>query len=201
MTVYLCSGIILSVNRRNRSFSFNEEEEKTISATNFRSNTQIKAKEVRLIGADGSNLGVVPILEARRLAQEANLDLVEVAPNANPPVCRVMDVGKYIYERKKKEREARKAQSKIEIKEIRLRPKTSEHHRGFKVRDARKWLNQGKKVKVRVRFRGREIHYPEIALEDLREIAEELKDIAVIEHAPSREGRTMLMVLAPAKPK
>ena len=112
-----------------------------------------------------------------------------------------MDVGKYIYERKKKEREARKTQSKIEIKEIRLRPKTSEHHRGFKVRNARRWLQDGKKVKVRVRFRGREIHYPEIALEDLKEIAEELEDVAVIEHAPSREGRTMLMVLAPAKPK
>ena len=112
-----------------------------------------------------------------------------------------MDVGKYIYERKKKEREARKAQSTIEIKEIRLRPKTSEHHRGFKVRDARKWLKEGKKVKVRIRFRGREIHYPEIALEDLREIAEELKDVSMIEHAPSREGRTMLMILSPAKEK
>lgn len=129
------------------------------------------------------------------------MDLVEVAPNADPPVCRVMDVGKYIYERKKKEREARRAQSKVEIKEIRLRPKTSEHHRGFKVRDARRWLNEGKKVKVRVRFRGREIHYPEIALEDLKEIAEELNDVSVIEHAPSREGRTMLMVLAPEKQK
>ena len=135
------------------------------------------------------------------MAEDAGLDLVEVAPNADPPVCRVMDVGKFIYERQKKEREARKAQTKVEIKEIRLRPKTSEHHRGFKVRDARKWLTQGKKVKVRIRFRGREIHYPEIALEDLREIAEELNDVAVIEHAPSREGRTMLMVLAPAKEK
>jgi translation initiation factor IF-3 len=112
-----------------------------------------------------------------------------------------MDVGKYIYERKKKERDARKAQSKIEIKEIRLRPKTSEHHRGFKVRDARRWLKEGKKVKVRIRFRGREIHYPEIALEDLKEIAEELGDVSVIEHPPSKEGRTMLMVLAPGKPK
>jgi translation initiation factor IF-3 len=112
-----------------------------------------------------------------------------------------MDVGKYIYERKKKERESRKTQSKIEIKEIRLRPKTSGHHRGFKVRDARRWLKDGKKVKVRIRFRGREIHYPEIALEDLKEIAEELEDVSVIEHAPSREGRTMLMVLAPSKPK
>jgi translation initiation factor IF-3 len=154
-----------------------------------------------LIGADGTNHGIIDIKDAMNLAQEEGLDLVEVAPNANPPVCRVMDEGKYIYERKKKEREARKAQSKIEIKEIRLRPKTSEHHRGFKVRDARRWLQEGKKVKVRIRFRGREIHYPEIALEDLKEIAEELEDVATIEHAPSREGRTMLMVLAPAKPK
>lgn len=154
-----------------------------------------------MIGADGTNHGVVSTQDALSLAQEADLDLVEVAPNSDPPVCRIMDVGKYIYERKKKEREARRAQSKVEIKEIRLRPKTSEHHRGFKVRDARRWLNEGKKVKVRIRFRGREIHYPEIALEDLREIAEELNDVAVIEHAPSREGRTMLMVLAPEKQK
>ncbi|MCJ7700208.1 MAG: translation initiation factor IF-3 [Anaerolineales bacterium] len=153
------------------------------------------------MGADGANHGVVSTEEALKIAQEANLDLVEVAPNSDPPVCRVMDVGKYIYERKKKERESRRTQSKVEIKEIRLRPKTSGHHRGFKVRDARRWLNDGKKVKVRIRFRGREIHYPEIALEDLKEIAEELEDVAVIEHAPSREGRTMLMVLAPAKPK
>lgn len=152
-----------------------------------------------MIGPDGENMGVVPIEEARRVAREAELDLVEVAPNANPPVCRVMDVGKFIYERQKKEREARKAQVKVEVKEIRLRPKTTEHHRSFKIRDARRWLEQGKKVKVRIRFRGREIQYPELALEDLREIAEELKDVAIIEQAPSREGRTMLMVLAPAK--
>ena len=133
------------------------------------------------------------------MAAEAELDLVEVAPNANPPVCRVMDLGKFIYERQKKEREARKAQVKVEIKEIRLRPKTTEHHRSFKVRDARRWLKEGKKVKVRIRFRGREIHYPEIALEDLKEIAEELSDVSTIEQAPSREGRTMLMVLAPEK--
>jgi len=156
---------------------------------------------VRLIGPDGTNHGVVPIHEAKRIAREAELDLVEVAPNANPPVCRVMDVGKFIYERQKKEREARRQQVKVEIKEIRLRPKTTAHHRSFKVRDARRWLQEGKKVKVRIRFRGREIHYPEIALEDLREIAAELEDVAIVEQAPSREGRTMLMVLAPAKQK
>ena len=135
----------------------------------------------------------------KKIARDADLDLVEVSPSAKPPVCRVMDVGKFIYERQKKERESRRQQTKVEIKEIRLRPKTTAHHRSFKVRDARKWLNQGKKVKVRIRFRGREIHYPEIALEDLREIAQELEDVGIVEQAPSREGRTMLMVLAPAK--
>jgi translation initiation factor IF-3 len=167
----------------------------------FRINNQIRVKEVRLIDASNQNVGVVPIAQALEIAQAAELDLVEVAPNADPPVCRVMDYGKFLYEKTKKEREARKAQTKVEIKEIRLRPKTTDHHRSFKVRDARKWLGEGKKVKVRIRFRGREIHYPEIALEDLREIAEELSDCAVIEHSPSMEGRTMLMVLAPASTK
>lgn len=142
---------------------------------------------------------MVNIDEARKLAIEADLDLVEVAPNAEPPVCRVMDFGKFVYERAKKEREARKAQTKIEVKEIRLRPKTNEHHRDLKVRDARRWLEVGMKVKVRVRFRGREITYPEIALENLKEVAESLSDIAIVEQSPALEGRTMLMVLAPSK--
>jgi translation initiation factor IF-3 len=144
-------------------------------------------------------VGIVPIEEARQAAREADLDLVEVAPNADPPVCRVMDFGKFVYERAKKEREARKSQTKIEVKEIRLRPKTNEHHRDLKVRDARRWLEDGMKVKVRVRFRGREISYPEIALDDLKDIAEDLSDVAVVEQAPGLEGRTMLMVLAPSK--
>lgn len=154
---------------------------------------------MRLIGPEGENIGVVTTQEALRVARDAELDLVEVAPNAEPPVCRVMDFGKFIYERAKKEREARKAQTKIEVKEIRLRPKTNEHHRGLKVRDARRWLEAGMKVKVRIRFRGREISYPEIALTDLKEIAEELSEVALIEQAPALEGRTMLMVLAPGK--
>lgn len=133
------------------------------------------------------------------MAREAELDLVEVAPNSDPPVCRIMDFGKFVYERAKKEREARKAQTKIEVKEIRLRPKTNEHHRDFKVRDARRWLEDGNKVKVRIRFRGREISYPEIALTDLKEVAEALADVGIVEQAPALEGRTMLMVLAPGK--
>jgi len=155
--------------------------------------------EVRLIGPKGENIGVVSIDEAQRVAREAELDLVEVAPNADPPVCRVMDFGKFIYERAKKEREARKAQTKIEVKEIRLRPKTNEHHRDLKVRDARRWLEAGMKVKVRIRFRGREITYPEIALGDLKAVAEDLSDVAIVEQTPALEGRTMLMVLAPGK--
>jgi len=141
----------------------------------------------------------VSIDEALRIARDAELDLVEVAPNSDPPVCRVMDFGKFVYERAKKEREARRAQTKIEVKEIRLRPKTNEHHRDFKIRDARKWLEEGNKVKVRIRFRGREISYPEIALTDLKEVAEALADVSIVEQAPALEGRTMLMVLAPGK--
>lgn len=162
-------------------------------------NESIRVPQVRLIGPKGENIGVVSIDEAQRIARDADLDLVEVAPTAEPPVCRVMDFGKFIYERAKKEREAKKAQTKIEVKEIRLRPKTNEHHRDLKVRDARRWLQDGMKVKVRIRFRGREISYPEIALNDLKEVAEDLSDIAVIEQAPALEGRTMLMVLAPGK--
>lgn len=177
------------------------KEEKNISASDYRVNQGIRAKEVRLIGPNGDNVGVISTTEAMRIAREADLDLVEVAPNANPPVCRVMDYGKFLYERTKKEREARKSQVKVEIKEIRLRPKTTDHHRGFKVRDARRWLESGKKVKVRIRFRGREITYPEIALNDLKKIAEDLSDVGVVEQNPTMEGRSMLMVIAPNKSK
>ncbi len=152
-----------------------------------------------MIGPDGENVGVVATKQALQIAREAELDLVEVSPNATPPVCRVTDFGKFIYERTKKEREARKSQTKIEVKEIRLRPKTNEAHRGFKVDDARRWLLQGHKVRVTIRFRGREMDYPEIALEDLKEIAESLADVSTIEQAPMMEGRTMLVVLAPGK--
>jgi len=160
----------------------------------------IRVPEVRLIGPKGDNLGVVATNEAMRIAREAELDLVEVSGNASPPVCRVMDFCKFLYERTKKEREAKKAQTKVEIKEIQLRPKTNEHHRSFKTRDARRWLLSGMKVKVSVRFRGREIDYPGLAMEDLREVAEELSDISVIEAPPKLEGRVMSMVLTPSKP-
>ena len=163
----------------------------------YRLNHQIRAPQVRLIDADDSHVGIVPLSEALAIAQDRELDLVEVSPAADPPVARVMDYGKFMYQQAKRERESRKAQKQIEVKEIRLRPKTTEHHRSFKVKDARGWLVSGMKVKVRIRFRGREITYPEIAMGTLNGVAEELSDVAVVEQAPNMDGRTMLMVLAP----
>jgi translation initiation factor IF-3 len=170
-----------------------------ISANEFRVNETIRVAEVRLIGPTGDNVGVVPTRQALQMARDAELDLVEVAPNTTPPVCRIMDFGKFLYEREKKEREARRAQTKVEVKEIRLRPKTNSAHKDFKVDDARRWLEHNMKVRVTIRFRGREITYPEIALEDLREIAKELADVGTVEQAPIIEGRAMSMLMAPSK--
>jgi translation initiation factor IF-3 len=172
-----------------------------IGTGQYRVNDQIRVREVRLINQDNQNVGIISTREALRMAEDNGLDLVEVSPNARPPVCKIMDFGKFLYEKSKKEREARKAQKQIEVKEIRLRPKTTDHHRQFKVRDARRWIEDGMKVRVRIRFRGREITYPEIARDLLSEIAEELSDVAVVEQRPNMEGRTMLMVLAPIEQK
>jgi translation initiation factor IF-3 len=143
-------------------------------------------------------IGVVSIRDALNRAQEQNLDLVEVSPNAEPPVCRIMDYGKFLYERDKRERKARKAQKNVEVKEIRLSPKIGEHDVDFRVRDAHRWLEEGCKVRVRVRFRGREITYPEIGRNMLQQVAERLSDVATIESSPRMEGRSMLMVLSPS---
>ncbi len=152
---------------------------------------------MRLIDHNGENRGVLPFFDALRIAEEAELDLVEVAPNANPPVCRVLDFGKFAYEQTKKEREARKHQKKIEVKTIRLTPRTGDYHKDIGVRTARKWLEEGKKVKFMVRFKSREISYPEIGQRALQEIAEELSDIAVVEQQPTLEGWRMTLTLAP----
>lgn len=139
--------------------------------------------------------------QALALAQEAGTDLVEVAPQAEPPVCRLMDFGKFQYERAKKEREARKAQKEVEIKEIRLRPKTGEHDIGVVLRRARKFLQDESKVKVRVRFRGREITHPEVAEELLKRVAADLQDVGDVEKEPGMEGRSLLMIMAPKTAK
>ncbi len=162
-------------------------------------NTAIRASQLRVIDADGKQLGILPRQEALRLAEERELDLVEVAPNANPPVVKLLDFGKYQYEKAKREREARKARKDIEVKEIRLRPKTGEHDLAFKIRQARAFLEDGAKVKVRVRFRGREITHPEVARAQMERIANDLSDISVIEQRPGFEGRTILMILAPGQ--
>jgi translation initiation factor IF-3 len=152
---------------------------------------------LRVIDSDGKQLGVLPRREALRLAEERSLDLVEVAPNANPPVAKLMDFGKYQYDRAKREREARKSRKEVEIKEIRLRPKTDEHDVNFKIRRARTFLQSGAKVKVRMRFRGREIYNLDVARKQFDYIVQELEDIATVEQRPSFEGRTMLMIMAP----
>lgn len=139
----------------------------------------------------------MPFYDALKLAEEAELDLVEVAPNARPPVCRILDFGKYAYEQTKKEREARKHQKKIEIKTIRLTPRTDDYHIDIGVRQARGWLKEGKKVRFMVRFKSREISYPEIGQKALQDIAEQLSDIAVVEQQPTLEGWRMNMTVAP----
>jgi translation initiation factor IF-3 len=153
---------------------------------------------LRVIDADGKQLGVLPRQEALRLAEDRALDLVEVAPNADPPVAKLMDYGKYQYERAKREREAKKSRKEIEVKEVRLRPKTDEHDIAFKVRQARSFLASGAKVKIRMRFRGREIYNLDVAKAQFDHFAEELLDVSTIEQSPRFEGRTMLMILAPS---
>ena len=150
-----------------------------------------------MIDQNNTNRGVVNIELARNLAQEAELDLVEVAPNADPPVCRIMDYGKFSYEKTKREREARKHQKQIEIKTIKLTPRTSPFHRDITVRKARQWLGEGKKVKFLVKFKAREITYPEIGQQTLLEIADTLKDVATVEQDPKLEGWSMTLVLTP----
>lgn len=138
------------------------------------------------------------VREALDIAHERDLDLVEVAPNADPPVCRLLEYGKFLYEKSKREREARRSQKSTEIKEIRLRPKTGEHDIAFKMRDMRRFLDSGAKVKVRVAFRGREITHSEVGRAMLERIAGEMSDVATIEQRPRLEGRSMLMILSPA---
>lgn len=153
--------------------------------------------EVRLIDHNGTNHGVVSTRQAISLAEEAELDLVEVAPNADPPVCRIMDYGKFAYEKTKQLREAQRNQKQIEIKKIRLTPRTGPFHREIQVKKAREWLSEGKKVQFMVRFKARERDYPEIGRDALIEIAEELDDISSIEQQPKFEGWSMTLMLTP----
>ena len=159
-------------------------------------NRQIRAKEVQLIGDNGEKLGVVALNVALEKAEEKNLDLVLVAPNANPQVCKIMNYGTYKFEQSKKEKEAKKKQKVLEIKELRVTPNIEEHDFGFKSKNARKFITDGNKVKITVRFRGREVNNSKAGESVLNKFIEELGDIAVVEKAPKLEGRNMFTILA-----
>ena len=160
-------------------------------------NWEIKAPEVRVIDPDGKQVGVLSVKEAIRIAEERGMDLVEVAPNSQPPVCRIMNYGKYKYQQSKRTQEARKHQTVIRIKEVKVRPRTEEHDFQFKLRHVKRFLDEGNKVKISMLFRGREIAHPEFGKEVLNRFIEEVKEMTVIEQSPRLEGRNMVMILAP----
>jgi translation initiation factor IF-3 len=162
-----------------------------------RTNRRIRAREVRVVGSDGSQLGVMPIEAALERARTEGLDLVEISPMAAPPVCKIMDYGKFKYEEKKKASESRRAQVTVQLKEVKLRPKTEEHDYEFKVRNMRRFLEEGNKAKVVIQFRGREITHKSQGTVILDDVAKDLQDISVVEQAPRMEGRLMFMILAP----
>ena len=163
----------------------------------IRFNYRIRVPEVRVIAADGTQLGIMSSQEAIRLAMDQSLDLVEVNPKADPPVCKVMDFGKFKYEQKKMLNEQKKKQTIVEIKEVKVRPKTDDHDIETKIKHIRRFLEEGNKAKITVRFRGREITHPEKGEEVLREILTDLEGSIVIEQKPQLEGKTMTMLIAP----
>ena len=164
-------------------------------------NDEITAREVRLIDQDGNQVGVVPLVQAKRIAQEAELDLVEVSPNAKPPVCRIMDYGKFRFEQSKKQQEARKKQKQIQVKEVKFRPGTDEGDYQVKLRNLIRFLSDGDKAKVTLRFRGREMVHQDLGMKLLTRIEADLQDYATVEQRPKLEGRQMIMVFAPARKK
>jgi len=159
-------------------------------------NWDIKAPEVRVIDSDGKQVGILPLKEAMKIAEEQGLDLVAVSPNSNPPVCRIMNYGKYKYQQNKRLQEARKHQTVIQVKEVKIRPRTEDHDFQFKLRHVKRFLGEGNKVKVSMLFRGREIAHPEFGKGLLNRLIEEVKDMAIVEQAPRLEGRNMVMILS-----
>ena len=162
-----------------------------------RINHRIDARDVRLIDSAGENVGVVPIRQAMMMAEEANLDLVEISPDAKPPVCKILDYGKFRFQEQKKAAEARKKQKVIEIKEIKMRPMIDDHDYDVKMRAIRRFFEEGDKVKITLRFRGRELSHQQLGMNLLRKVQDDVAEIAKVEAFPRMEGRQMLMVLAP----
>lgn len=169
----------------------------TISKDTMRINEEIRAKEVRLNSATNEPLGIVQLRDALRMATEQNLDLVEVAPTAKPPVCRIMDFGKFKYEQQKREKEVKKKQKVVTVKEVKLRPNIEDHDFEVKFKNAQRFLQDGDKVKVTIMFRGRELSHPELGRKVLDKMALQIKDIANIERGAKLEGKNMIMILAP----
>ncbi|MCY0897920.1 MAG: translation initiation factor IF-3 [Firmicutes bacterium] len=165
----------------------------------LRINEEIRVREVRVVGDNGEQFGVMSLRDALQLAQERHVDLVEVSPTAKPPVCRLMDYGKYKYEQAKRDRESRKKQKVVNVKELKMRPAIEEHDFDVKVKNARRFLEDGDKVKCTMVFRGREIVHASLAQQTLTRLADLVSDIGAVERAPRVEGRTMIMILAPKK--
>jgi translation initiation factor IF-3 len=163
-----------------------------------RINERIRVPQVRLIDEQGNQVGVVATQEALQMARERGLDLMEVSPNAQPPVCKICDYGKFKYEKKKKEHEAKKKQTVIKVKEIQLRPQTEEHDLEYKFKNVRQFLEEGDKAKITIMFRGREISYVDQGFKMMKQLSEMVKDIAIVEAAPKLEGKKLIMILAPA---
>ncbi|MDY7033209.1 MAG: translation initiation factor IF-3 [Thermodesulfobacteriota bacterium] len=160
-------------------------------------NEKIRAPEVRVVNSEGKQLGIMPLKEAIRIAKEEDSDLVEVAPHSKPPVCKIMDFGKYKYQQSRKAHEAKKSQTVIQVKEVKIRPKTEEHDLQYKVRNIRRFLGDGNKAKVCVIFKGREIAHKEMGTQMLEKVVKEIEDVGIIEQKPKFEGRNMTMIIAP----
>jgi translation initiation factor IF-3 len=189
------------VDRKLRPQWRTDEEWTSIDEQQRRINAEIKVPRVRLVDADGTQVGIVPLAQALRRAREQDLDLVEVAAQAEPPVCRIMDWGKHRYEQEQKDKDARKRQNQIVVKEIKMRPKISDNDYGTKAGHVRRFLQDGAKVRASIMFRGREMAHTELGLVLLHRLAEDMKDLANVEAEPKVDGRNMVMVLAPQKPR
>jgi translation initiation factor IF-3 len=187
------------VRRRFRVGGTNKEGDAALATDDARINDRIRARQVRLIGADGTQLGTKPLPEALGIARESGLDLVEVAANADPPVCKIMDYGKYKYEQDQRRKESRRKASNVVIKEMKFRPKIDSHDYDTKMKHVERFLEEGSKVKLTIMFRGREMAHPELGRRILEKVAARVADIATVESAPKQDGRNMTMVLNPSR--
>ena len=198
LRVVVCNAAVAGMLEARRPIVKKTSPKASSISSSIRVNERIRAPEIRVIDDEGTQLGIMSVPDALRMAQTRELDLVEVAPNAQPPVCRLMNVGKYQYEQAKRDRQARKAQKQIEVKELRLRPKTDEHDIQVIIKKIRKFSEEGAKTRVRIRFRGREMQHPEVGRDLLDQVAKAVADVTVIESMPLLDGSSMVMVLAPS---